>query len=91
MKTITLKDNATAIIGEWFDKVNGNTYFDMELYIGDNTHFISYQYGYSNSYPEVKKELDKLGYKIKKNKRIDEYIKIIKTDKLKRELIKIDS
>lgn len=88
MKTLTLKDCTQAYIGEWFDKVNGNTYYDMEIYIGNNKHQIAWQYGYNNGYYEVQKELKKLGYKIRKGRRIDEYVSIVKNDKLKRDLIK---
>ena len=53
---------------EWFDKVNGNSYFSARIFLNygmqDATDcFLPFQYGYGSHYIDMaSKELEKLGY-----------------------------
>lgn len=56
MKTIDL------IGKEWFDKVNGNSYFSAQLTLDygtekEKTFFIPFQYGYGNQYEDEAKRI----------------------------------
>lgn len=43
---------------EWFDKVNGNTYFSANVFLGmDKIMSLPFQYGYSGARQEVEKRL----------------------------------
>ncbi len=45
---------------EWFDKVNGNTYFSAEVYLGmDLIIILPFQYGYSGARDAVERKLAK--------------------------------
>ena len=47
LKATKKADNITIVFGEWFDKANGNTYYDAQVYIGNDVHDIEYCYGYN--------------------------------------------
>lgn len=89
MRTITHKDTATIVIGEWFDKVNGNTYYDATICVNDEEYFIPYKYGYSaDNEWNLKELLNQIGFRIRKDKRVLDYCKVYTQDKLKRDLNK---
>lgn len=59
------KIKSIQIIGkEWFDKINGNSYFSTRIYIdGEEIARCQFQYGYGSQYEhESGLILDKLGY-----------------------------
>ena len=49
---------------EWFDKVNGNSYFSARLWVdGAQVAILTFQYGYGDQYLyEAQKKLEELGY-----------------------------
>jgi len=49
---------------EWFDKVNGNSYFSARLWVdGGEVAILTFQYGYGDQYLyEAQKKLLELGY-----------------------------
>ena len=48
------------IAKEWFDKVNGNSYFSARIFIDGKVLYLPFQYGYGNQYEqEALKELKK--------------------------------
>lgn len=66
-----MKIKYTATAKEWFDKVNGNSYFSVQIKNLENGEiiYIPYQYGYGNHYQdEVKKLLNLNGYNSCKHK-----------------------
>ena len=93
MKTITKKDNVSIVFGEWFDRINGNTYYDALVYIGDSAYQVQYRYGYNHGDKQAVDEvLQEIGYRVRTNKR-DMYapyrhIHNIVIDKKKRDLYK---
>lgn len=89
MKTITKKDNVYIVVGEWFDKINGNTYHDATITINQNEYFISYRYGYDASSDwNLKELLNQIGFRIRKNKRVHSYCKVYTQNKTKKQLNK---
>ena len=45
------KTNKIVIIAkEWFDKINGNSYFAVKIDLENKTLFIPFSYGYDDSY-----------------------------------------
>ena len=89
MQTITKRDTVNMVIGEWFDKVNGNTYHDATIYINGKEYFIPYKYGYSaNNEWNLKELLNQIGFRIRKDKRVLDYCKVYTQEKLKRDLNK---
>ena len=94
LQVLTRKDTVLLVFGEWFDKVNGNTYYDVELKINDTWHNVAYQYGYNATDKEsIDKALSEVGYRVRNNKR-DHHapykaLKLFKGNKLKRELFKV--
>ena len=57
--------NSITILGrEWWDKVNGNSYFSCDILVnGDHIHKIPYEYGYGDQYRYAAAIwLDKNGY-----------------------------
>ena len=93
LKVITQKDNLLIIFGEWYDKVNGNTYYDATVRIGDCNMDVSAQYGYSANGPQsIIEALESVGYRLRNQKK-DRYapvrnVRTILITKLKRELNK---
>lgn len=55
---------------EWFDKVNGNSYFSARLWVdGGQVAILTFQYGYEEQYLyEAQKKLLELGYISQENK-----------------------
>ncbi len=49
---------------EWFDKVNGNSYFSARLWVdGGQVAILTFQYGYGDQYLyEAQRKLEELGY-----------------------------
>lgn len=93
LKTLTKADNVSIIFGEWFDKANGNTYYDAEIYIGDKSFTVPYQYGYNHGDKQaIDESLEAVGYRIRSNKgNVHQPYRHLHTrciDKLKRDLIK---
>ena len=87
--TLTHKTNNTIVIGEWFDIVNGNTYYDATICIGDKTYTIPYQYGYdASNWWNINELLNQVGIRIRKNQHIKNYVTVYTKQKKKRELIK---
>ena len=56
---------------EWFDKVNGNSYFSARIWVdGGQVAILTFQYGYGDQYLyEAQRKLVELGY-ISKNENI---------------------
>ena len=89
MKTITKRDKVIIVIGEWFDKVNGNTYYDATISINGKDYFIPSKYGYSaDNEWNLKELLNQIGFRIRKDKRVLDYCKVYTQEKLKRALNK---
>jgi len=93
LKTVTKADNVSILFGEWSDKVNGNTYYDAEVFVGDKVFEVSYQYGYNaGDTQSIDEALKTVGYRVRTNTRKQwapyEHISITCVDKLKRELFK---
>lgn len=93
MKAIKKSDHVSIIFGEWFDKVNGNTYYDATVYIADKTYSIPYQYGYNHGDKQaIDEALKACGYRVRANKanpyKSYRSIKTRCVDVLKRDLIK---
>ena len=88
MRTLTKRDNTFVVVGEWFDKVNGNTYYDCTITVNADCFFVPYQYGYdaTNEW-NIKELLNQVGFRIRTNKRVREYCKVYTQKKLKRNLI----
>ncbi len=42
---------------EWFDKMNGNSYFSGTIQVDDKEYLMSFQYGYGEQYEEQAKKL----------------------------------
>lgn len=55
---------------EWFDKVNGNSYFSARIWVdGGQIAILTFQYGYGDQYLyEAQKKLLELGYLPQENK-----------------------
>ena len=55
---------------EWFDKVNGNSYFSARLWVdGGQVAILTFQYGYGDQFIyEAQKKLLELGYLPQENK-----------------------
>ena len=51
IKSITIN------VKEWFDKVNGNSYFAGTIQIDNKEYLMPFQYGYGNSYEQEAKKL----------------------------------
>lgn len=93
LKVLKASDNVSIQFGEWFDKVNGNTYYDATLNINNETHHIKYCYGYNaGDKQSIDEALAVCGYRVRVNKynvhASYKNIDIYKCDKLKRELNK---
>ena len=70
MRTLTKKDNVSIAFGEWFDKANGNTYYDAEAWINDNHYQLPYTYGYNHGDRQaIDESLAQCGYRVRSNKR----------------------
>jgi hypothetical protein len=69
MKQIKLRDSLQIITKEWFDKVNGNSYFASRVYQnGKVIAYIPFQYGYGSQHEWVCREFaDKRFSNIEKN------------------------
>ena len=93
LKTVKKCDNVQIVFGEWFDKINGNTYYDAHVYVGDKDYQIPYQYGYhAGSQQSIDEALAACGYRVRTNK--NDYhapyraIRTVCVDKKKRDLYK---
>ncbi len=93
LKALKKSDHVTLVFGEWFDKLPGNTYYDVEAMINETTYRIPYQSWYNaGSAQSINEALASIGYRVRNTTR-DYYtpyrdiITIIKP-KLKRELFK---
>jgi hypothetical protein len=96
LKTLTKADHVTIIFGEWFDKVNGNTYYDAEIFVGDHVHRVPYCYGYNHGDKQaIDESLAKIGYKVRVNRRNVHapyrHLHVRCADKLKRDLFTVQS
>jgi hypothetical protein len=45
---------------EWFDKINGNSYFSAQVEYNGVIHYIPFQYGYGDAY--IYEALNKIGF-----------------------------
>ena len=89
MRTIIKRDTVNMVIGEWFDKVNGNTYHDATICVNGKEYLIPYRYGYSaDNEWNLKELLNQIGFRIRKDKRVLDYCKVYTQNKLKRDLNK---
>jgi len=93
LKALKKSDNVSILFGEWFDRINGNTYYDALVYVGDTVHEIAYQYGYNaGDTQSINEALKECGYRVRANKadRWAPYrsIHVNTCNKLKRELFK---
>ena len=93
LKTLKKSNNVSILFGEWFDKVNGNTYYDALLYIGDKSYQIAYQYGYNvGDTQSIDEALAEVGYRVRTCKADRwapyKHIHVNTCNKLKRELFK---
>ena len=93
LKATKKADNITIVFGEWFDKSAGNTYYDAKVFIGDDVHYVPYQYGYNaGDNQSIDEALKACGYRVRENKAdrfaTYNYIRTAITSKLKRELYK---
>jgi hypothetical protein len=93
MKTLLKKNHVSIVFGEWFDRYNGNTYYDALVRIDDHSHEIPYCYGYNaGDKQSIDEALAACGYKVRANPG-DVHapyraIHTSTTNKLKRELYK---
>ena len=86
---------------EWFDKVNGNSYFAGTIQVNEKEYLMPFQYGYGSSYEQEAKKLltefDVISCDYGQNLRrycLDngiEYGAFIKTNCKKRELKEIEN
>lgn len=93
LKALKKADNVTMVFGEWFDKQAGNTYYDVEIMVGDKSYEVASRYGYNaGDKQSIDEGLAAIGYRVRINKvnRFAPYSHIhqVKTTKLKRELFK---
>ena len=93
LKTLKKSDNVTIVFGEWFDRVNGNTYYDTLVMINGVNVEIPLKYGYNaGGIQSIDEALVSAGYKVRvnKNNRFAPYdnLHIVKTEKLKRDCYK---
>jgi len=66
IQTTKKSDNVTINFGEWFDKINGNTYYDAHIYIGNNSYQVRYQYGYNHGDKQaIDESLNAIGYRVR--------------------------
>ena len=69
MKTLKATDHVSIVFGEWFDKTNGNTYYDAMVRVNDERHEVGYQYGYNAGGKQaIDESLAAAGYKVRANK-----------------------
>ena len=47
------KNNRVCIVKQWFDKVNGNTYHKVKLFLNGEILESDYTYGYENQYEQT--------------------------------------
>jgi hypothetical protein len=93
LKALTKADHVSLVFGEWFDKINGNTYYDALVYVGDEVHEVAYQYGYNAGDKQaIDEALAAVGYRVRACKgNVHQPYSHIHTScmpKLKRELYK---
>lgn len=66
LKTVKKADHCSITFGEWFDRVNGNTYYDAEVWIDDKCWHVAYCYGYNAPDQQaVSEALKEIGYKLR--------------------------
>lgn len=95
LKTLKATDNVTIVFGEWFDKTYGNTYYDTEILINGQSSLLKYQYGYNaGDVYSIDDALKSIDFKVRANNRDKwqpyKHLNIVKTNKLKRDLFKVD-
>jgi len=93
LKTLKKSDNVSIIFGEWFDKINVNTYYDALVYVGSKSYTVSYQYGYNHGDRQaIDEALADVGYRVRTNKSNVHapyrHIRVTVMDKKKRDLYK---
>jgi hypothetical protein len=52
-----MKNSIVINAKEWFDKVNGNSYFAGTIQVNDKVYLIPFQNGYGNAYEQEAKNL----------------------------------
>jgi len=93
LKVLKKSDHVSIVFGEWFDRANGNTYYDAEIRINNKRHGVRWKYGYNaGDAQSITEALQAAGYRLRENK-ADRFSAInrIHTSvmtKLKRDLIK---
>ena len=91
LKTLKKSNHVSIVFGEWFDRPNGNTYYDALVRVDEEVHKVAYQYGYNaGSAQSIDEALAECGYRVRANNK-DYYapyraIHTSTKDKLKREL-----
>ena len=66
LKTLTKADHVSIVFGEWFDRLNGNTYYDALVYVGTERHPVAYQYGYNaGDTQSIDEALASVGYRVR--------------------------
>ena len=73
MKSIT---QLNVIAKEWFDKINGNSYFSARINVNKDTFYLPLQYGYDSAYIQATSALLKAhGFNIGDNWNIEKFCK----------------
>jgi hypothetical protein len=63
METLKENDTVTLFARKWFDKVNGNTYHSVQIFVnGDLAGQNDFEYGYGDQYEQTAKELLEKAY-----------------------------
>lgn len=94
LKTLKKSDNVVMIFGEWFDKTYGNTYYDIEVWVGDDQYNVALRYGCNaGDAQSIDEGLEAIGFKVRKNSRNHfaqyKHIKTKVISKLKRDAFKV--
>ncbi len=70
LKALKKSDHVTLVFGEWFDKLNGNTYYDVEAMVNETTHRIPYRSGYNaGANQSIDEALASSGYRVRNSTR----------------------
>ncbi len=70
LKALQKSDHVTLVFGEWFDDLNGNTYYDAEVMVNETTHCVPYRYGYhAGSSQSIAEALTSAGYRVRNSTR----------------------
>ncbi len=69
LKALKKSDHVTIVFGEWFDDLNGNSYYDAEVMINETTHCTPYRYGYhAGSNQSIDEALASAGYRVRNSR-----------------------